>query len=368
MSETTNLLRTPLADVHQELGAKMVEFGGWLMPVHYTSILQEHKAIRSTAGLFDISHMGELVVKGTGSEAWVNSLFCNDIRKISPGWGQYTLLLNESGGTVDDLIIYRLADQEFLLVVNASQIEKDFKWLERRLGPNVTIENQSEEFAAIALQGPKSEGVFRKLFDSEKRPLKRNQFIETPYKGKSVLVARTGYTGEDGFEIFLSPELATPLWKDLLKHGELVSCVSAGLGCRDTLRLEACYPLYGHELSQSISPLEAGLDHFVSFDKPEKFVGNEPLREQKESGITRSVAAFEITGPGAPPRAQYPVFAKNNQIGEVTSGSHSPTLNKGIGLALIARDFAKPGTEIEIEVRGKRQPARVVKKPFYSNL
>ena len=368
MPDNEKLSRTPLADAHEALGAKMVEFGGWWMPVHYTSILQEHEAVRNAAGLFDISHMGELTVKGTGSEAWINSVLSNDIRRISPGTGQYTLMLNESGGTVDDLIVYRLGDQHFLLIVNASEIEKDFKWLERRLAPNVTIENHSEEYAALALQGPKSEVIFRKLFENEKRPLKRNQILDSPYKDRSVLVARTGYTGEDGFEFFLAPDLVVDLWQDLLKAGALTGCVPAGLGCRDTLRLEACYPLYGHELSQAIGPLEAGLGSFVSFDKPEKFVGHEVLREQKEKGTARKLVAFEVTGTGAPPRAHYPVFAQSVQIGEVTSGTLSPTLKKGVGLALVESKHAKIGEKIEIEVRGRCMPARIVKKPFYTKL
>ena len=368
MSEKESLCLTPLADTHKALGAKMVEFGGWLMPVQYTSILQEHEAVRNAAGLFDISHMGEITVKGTGSEAWINSVLSNDVRKISPGYGQYSLLLNESGGTVDDLIIYRLADQHFLLIVNASEIEKDFKWLERRISPNVTIENHSSEYGALALQGPKSEAIFRKLFDSEKRPLKRNQFLETPYKNSTVLVARTGYTGEDGFEFFLPAGLVAELWQDLMKAGETAGCAPAGLGCRDTLRLEACYPLYGHELSQSISPLEASLGSFVCFDKPEKFTGYEALRNQKEQGPSRRLVAFEVTGPGAPPRAQYPVFSHGEQIGEVTSGTLSPSLRKGIGMALIQSKHAKTGGKIEIEVRGNRLPAHIIKKPFYSKL
>jgi len=368
MSDSNPLRKVPLHAVHEALGAKIVEFGGWLMPVQYTSILQEHQAVREAAGLFDISHMGELMVSGTGSEAWINSMLSNDIRKISPGYGQYSLMLNESGGVLDDLLVYRLKDQLFMLVVNASQIEKDFLWLEKKLGPNTVIENQSDAFAALALQGPKAENIYRKVFNAEKRPLKRNQLLETPYLDKSVIVARTGYTGEDGFEFFLPAELAKTLWDDILKEGGPLGCIPVGLGARDTLRLEACYPLYGHELLQTISPLEAGLSHFVVFDKPEKFNGLEALRQQKETGPARKLVAFEITGPGAPPRAQYPVLRQGKVIGEVTSGTLSPTLKKGVGLALIKADCAKIGTSLEIEVRGKKLPATIVKKPFYSSL
>ncbi|MDR0532809.1 MAG: glycine cleavage system aminomethyltransferase GcvT [Verrucomicrobiales bacterium] len=368
MADQSSLLQTPLAEKHQSLGAKMVEFGGWLMPVQYSGILQEHQAVRTAAGLFDISHMGEFLIKGPSSEAWLNSVLSNDIRAISPGHGQYTLMPNEAGGVVDDLYIYRLEDQVYLAIVNASEIDKDFAWLQKKLVPNVSLENVSKDYAGLALQGPKAELILYRVFEGEFRRIKRNQLMLSTYKDHPVLVARTGYTGEEGYEFFCPAEIAATLWDHLLAAGAPFGCVPAGLGARDTLRLEACYPLYGHELSQGISPLEAGLSYFVSFDKPERFTGKESLRAQKDAGIPRRSVAFEMSGPSAPPRAQYAVHANGEKIGEVTSGGVSPTLKKNIGLALVASTHAKVGNKIEIEIRDKRYPALIVKKPFYNNI
>jgi aminomethyltransferase len=368
MVDKSPLLKTPLCTVHEALGAKMVEFGGWLMPVQYTGILQEHQAVRTAAGLFDISHMGEFIIKGPSAEAWLNSVLSNDIRGISTGHGQYTLMTNETGGVIDDLYIYRVEDQTYLAIVNASEIDKDFNWLQKKVVPNVSLENVSNQYAAIALQGPKSDQILYRVFSDELRHIKRNQIMSSRYKGQSVLVARTGYTGEEGYEFFCSTSLAVELWNSLLAEGAQLGCVPAGLGARDTLRLEACYPLYGHELDQTISPLEAGVGFFVSFDKPERFVGKDSLRLLKDAGIPRRTVAFEMLGPSAPPRAKYAVYANNQKIGDVTSGGVSPTLKKNIGLALIISSYAKVGDKIEIEIRDKRFPALIVKKPFYNNI
>ena len=346
----------------------MVEFGGWLMPVQYSGIIQEHLAVRSAAGLFDISHMGEFIIKGPSAEAWLNSILTNDIRGISPGNGQYTLMTNEAGGVVDDLYIYRLEDQVYLAIVNASQIDKDFAWLQKRIVPNVTLENVSDQYGALALQGPKAEAILYRTFDNELRRIRRNQVMTSQYKGHPVLVARTGYTGEEGYEFFCPTEIVADLWRQLLAEGSQFGCVPAGLGARDTLRLEACYPLYGHELNLTTSPLEAAVGFFVSFDKPERFIGKESLRAQKEAGVPRRSVAFEMTGPSAPPRAQYAVYANGVKVGEVTSGGVSPTLKKNIGLALITTAHAKVGGKIEIEIRDKRYPALIVKKPFCNNI
>jgi aminomethyltransferase len=363
-----SLLKTPLATTHNSLGAKMVEFGGWLMPVQYSGILQEHQAVRSAAGLFDISHMGEFIISGPSAEAWLNSMLSNDIRGISPGHGQYTLMTNGDGGVIDDLYIYRLEDQVYLAIVNASEIAKDFNWLQRKVVPNVSLENVSAAYAALALQGPKADAILYRVFDKEIRHIRRNQVMVSSFGGKPALIARTGYTGEEGYEFFFPARLAEELWNRILAEGAPFGCVPAGLGARDTLRLEACYPLYGHELGQSITPLEAGVGFFVSFDKPERFTGKESLRAQKETGLARRSVAFEMSGPSAPPRAGYAVYANGEKIGDVTSGGVSPTLKKNIGLALIATAHAKVGTKIEIEIRDKRCPALIVKKPFYNNI
>jgi len=368
MPETSDLRETPLAPAHKALGARMVEFGGWNMPVSYTSILDEHKAVREKAGLFDISHMGQLFVSGTGAEAWLNSLLTNDIRRLSVGHGQYTILLNDGGGTVDDLIVYRLEEQRYLLLVNASRIEDDYNWLDRKKNANVSLENLSADFGGIALQGPEAETILHKTFDEEKRPIKRNQLLFSPFKGIDVIITRTGYTGEDGFEFFCSTEVLTDLWNKLLEDGKNYGLVPAGLGARDTLRLEACYPLYGHELDSGITPLEAGLQGFLCFDKPEKFTGIEALRKQKQEGLTRKSVALEVVGVGAPPRAQYPLMKDGLKVGEVTSGGHSPTLKKGIALALVEIGASQVGTKLEMIVREKPVTVQVIKKPFYRKL
>jgi aminomethyltransferase len=365
MAETSDLRETPLAPAHKALGARMIEFGGWNMPVSYSGILDEHQAVREKAGLFDISHMGQLFVSGTGAEAWLNTLLTNDIRRISPGHGQYTLMLNDSGGTVDDLIVYRLEDQRYLLLVNASRIEDDFNWLDRKKNANVLLENQSTALGGLALQGPQAEAIFHKTFGQEKRPIKRNQVLISPFQDMDVIITRTGYTGEDGFEFFCGNEVLTPLWNQLLEDGKNYGLVPVGLGARDTLRLEACYPLYGHELDSGITPLEAGLQAFLCFDKPEKFIGVETLRKQKQEGLSRKSIALEVLGAGAPPRAQYPILKDGRQIGEVTSGGYSPTLKKGIALALLETAFSEPGTQLEMIVRERPVSVQVVKKPFY---
>ncbi|MDX6765545.1 MAG: glycine cleavage system aminomethyltransferase GcvT [Candidatus Methylacidiphilales bacterium] len=357
--------QTPLYTLHKAAGAKLIEFGGWEMPVHYTSILEEHAAVRNTVGLFDISHMGQVFVSGTSSEAWLNTLLTNDVRQLSPGQGQYTLMLNESAGVVDDLLVFRLDDQNFLLVVNAARTERDLKWMKKWLNANATLDFDPDHRAALALQGPRAVQVIQKVFPDEFHAPKRNAIETWAFNKQPVLVSRTGYTGEDGFELFFSDAIAEDLWKALLKEGRGLGCVPIGLGARDTLRLEAGLSLYGHELDETITPLEAGLSSFVSFDKPEKFIGREVLREQRENGPARKLIAFEVTGPGAPPRADYIVLKSGRPIGKVTSGGLSPTLRKGIGLALVETPEATLGNTLEIQVRGNTLPAVIVKRPFY---
>lgn len=365
-SAETKVLQTALHAVHTAAGGKMVEFGGWSMPVQYSSILEEHAAVRNAVGLFDISHMGQVFVSGTASEAWLNTLLTNDVRQLSPGEGQYTLMLNESAGVVDDLLVFRIDDQNFLLVVNASRAERDLKWMKKWLNNgNPTLEYDPEHRAALALQGPRAVQVIEKVFPDVFHAPKRNEIEIWDFQKNPVLVSRTGYTGEDGFELFFDAGIAEELWTRILKEGKGLGCVPAGLGARDSLRLEACLPLYGHELDETISPLEAGLSPFISFDKPEKFIGRELLREQREKGPARKLVAFEITGPGAPPRADYPVWKNGRIIGKVTSGGLSPTFRKGIGLALIEYAEGTIGNTLEIEIRGNKLPAIIVKRPIY---
>ncbi len=365
MASEANSRRTPLYDWHSKNGARLIDFSGWEMPVQYTGILEEHHAVRNAAGLFDISHMGQVRVGGTASESWLNTMLTNDIRQLSPGDAQYTLMLNETGGVLDDLIVFRMDDQNFLLVVNAGQTEADLKWLKKWQDDNTTIELLAER-AGIALQGPRAEAILDKVFTEEIHFPKRNEIVTWPFQGRPVHIARTGYTGEDGFELLMEADTAPELWQTLLKNGKGLGLLPAGLGARDTLRLEAGLPLYGHELNPSVTPYEAGLAAFVNNDKPERFLGRDCLREQKQRGIPRKIAAFEITSPSAPPpRAQYPVFAAGKPAGVVTSGAVSPTLKKGIGLALLDAAHAANGTIIEIEIRGNRHPAITAPKPLY---
>lgn len=358
------LRETPLHDVHEALGARLVDFAGWSMPVQYSGILDEHQAVRSAAGLFDISHMGQVFVTGTAAEAWLNTMLTNDVRRLSPGECQYSLLLNEAGGVIDDLIVYRLEDQQFLLVVNASRAAADLKWMRTWATDNADITFDEERFG-LALQGPQALAILEKVFPEEFHAPARNELEVWSFRKHPILVCRTGYTGEDGFEFFGPAEIAKTFWEEILEQGRGRGCKPAGLGARDTLRLEACLPLYGHELDATISPIEAGLSAFVCFDKAEKFNGRDALRQQKEKGTARRLVAFETTGPGAPPRAGYAVLHDGRPVGQVTSGILSPTLKKGIGLALIESASAAVGTPLTIRIRDNDVPAVVGKRPLY---
>jgi aminomethyltransferase len=376
--------RTPLFAAHQKLGGKLIEFGGWEMPVQYTSISDEHQAVRNAAGIFDISHMGEFSIRGSGALEFLNRTLTNDLRKIGSGAGQYTLLCNENGGVVDDLYVYRLADTEYLLIVNASRIEVDFAWMQKQLAAfprktDVQLENVSGDMAAIALQGPAAAQFVGAAFPgssengtpvSQVTDLRKNQ-IGMWYSPRDtadrIWVARTGYTGEDGFEIVCSANLVEAIWEKLLELGRPHGLKAAGLGARDTLRTEVCYPLYGHELDETTTPIEASLGFFVSFDK-EDFTGRSVLAEQKANGTKKKLVAFKMSGKSAPPRPDYPILdsaTPPKPIGKVTSGTQSPSLNMGIGLGYVPVEFAKTGTPIQIEIRGKSAPAVTVAKPIY---
>ena len=369
-SSTVAILKTPLFDAHLRWKARMVEFGGWQMPVFYTSILEEHQAVRTGAGLFDISHMGEFLIEGPGAATRLNGLLTNDIDKLSVGEGQYTLMLNERGGVIDDLIVYRIAAQAFLLVVNASKIGEDWEWIERHLtGPasvsDVLFFNKSSAFAAVALQGPKAAGIAAAALNvAESQLPARNRIVAVKWRTHDLWIARTGYTGEDGFEFFFPPAAADELWEVLLREGG-AALKPCGLGCRDTLRLEACYPLNGQDLSTDRTPLEAGLGFFVSLSKAAEFPGKAVLSAQKAGGTPARLVAIKPLEKGAPPRSHYPLFAGTEPVGEVTSGTLSPTLGHGIAMAYVASVHAKPGTKLEMEVRGQRLPVEVVAKPFY---
>ena len=356
----TRLRRTALYPEHVKLNAKMVPFGGWEMPVYYSGIVNEHQAVRHVAGIFDISHMGEIEIFGPESEQWLNGLLTNNVSKLAVGEGQYTLMLNDQGGVIDDLIIYRLEQSHYFLVVNAAKIDEDFLWLSSHQIGEVTILDRSGHFAAVAVQGPKSPEIFRPIGELPSR----NRILAYRLGATQVLVARTGYTGEDGFEAFFPVETAGAIWNQFLELGGQWRLLRCGLGARDTLRLEACYPLNGSDLSPERTPIEAGLSFFVDLAKHD-FIGRQALLKQKLEGVDERLCAIRLAPRSAPPRAHYPVYVENQPVGELTSGSQSPTLGIGIGLAYLKTDYAKPGQSIEIEVRGRRFPATVEKKPLY---
>jgi aminomethyltransferase len=356
---------TPLYESHVKYGGKIVEFGGWLLPVQYGGILEEHKAVREKAGLFDVSHMGEVLVKGPDALAYLQKLVTNDVARLADNQVQYTPMCYPDGGTVDDLLIYKRGNEEYFLVINAANIEKDWNWMqENQAGFNVELSNLSDETAELALQGPLAETILHKLTDAGLEQLSYYWFIpEATVAGKTVMISRTGYTGEDGFEIYSRPEDAAQLWEAIMEAGKPYGLIPAGLGSRDTLRFEAALPLYGHELSASITPVEAGIGKFVSLDKGE-FNGRATLAGQKQNKPQRRVAGFILNGRGIP-RAGYPVMHEGRQIGTVTTGSYAPTLNKNIGLALIEAGYAGIGQQFDVDIRDRNVPAEVVAKPFY---
>ncbi|BCU78926.1 aminomethyltransferase [Luteolibacter sp. LG18] len=342
---------------HVELGAKLVPFAGWNMPVQYTAILDEHSAVRTKAGVFDISHMGQFLVSGEGALEWLNKMLANNVAKLGEGEGQYTFLLNGHGGVIDDLIIYRTGESDFFLVVNASMIDEDFAWFAKHQPESIELRNESELWAGMAIQGPESAALFAAVCPGETLP-PRNGISKT---STGAIVCRTGYTGEDGFEFF-SPAEEGGEW---LKKFVAAGAKPCGLGCRDSLRLEMCYPLNGNDLAPDRTPIEAGLGFFVDLEKGD-FIGRETLAKQKAEGPAVKLVALQYTDKGAPPRAHYAVLSPEGEtLGELSSGVHSPSLGTGIGLAYLPAAWTKIGTEVRIDVRGRQFPAKVVKKPFY---
>lgn len=349
--------KTPLYDEHLKRGAKMVPFAGWLMPVQYGSIVEEHQAVRKNVGMFDISHMGQLLVDGVDASSWLNTMLTNNIDKLAVGQGQYTFLLNDRGGIIDDLIVYRIGDVKFLLVVNASCTDQDLDWLNNHRKGDVRIINRSADFGGVAIQGPRVAELFVNLPP-------RNQIVDIELDGMPVSMARTGYTGEDGVEVFFRVSDAVRFWNTILEKGKNLGIKPCGLGARDTLRLEMCYPLNGSDLSPDRNPIEAGLGFFVDLAKP-NFIGRDILLKTKENGPREKLVPFKMKDKGPPPRPHYPVFENDDRIGEVTSGTLSPSLNWGAGMAYIDASHAKIGARIDIEIRGQKFPAIIEKKPLY---
>ena len=341
----------------------MVEFAGWEMPVQYRGVIEEHLAVRDKAGLFDVSHMGELEVEGPAALEFCQGLMANDLSRVRVGQAQYTLLLNESGGIVDDLVGYRLEENRFLFCVNAANTEKDFGWVKEKARGGSAIRDVSSRYVQLALQGPLAEKILQPMIPVRLDGIKPFHFASGEVSAIRCLVARTGYTGEDGFELYCDADKGENLWQELMDAGSGMGLQPAGLGARDTLRLEKAYPLYGHELDETVSPLEAGLDWVVKLSKG-PFLGREPLARQKQEGVKRKLVGLEMTGPGIA-RAGYSILKRERPIGKVTSGTKSPTLAKPIALGFVPAEEAAVGNDVEVEVRGRSVGARIVSLPFY---
>ena len=363
MTDQDTLARTPLHAAHRRAGARLVPFAGWEMPVQYTGVMEEHRAVRSAAGLFDVSHMGELRISGTGAEAFLQRLTPNDVSKLAAGRAHYSGLLTERGTYIDDLLVYRLGAEELLLVVNAANRESDLEWVRRHAPEDVRVEDVSADYALLALQGPAAVDILSGLTDVDLPALRYYGFAIGEVAGREALLSRTGYTGEDGFELYLAPGGAEAVWDALLDAGHGKGLVPCGLGARDTLRLEAAMALYGHELDRDTTPWEAGLDWVVKLSKGD-FIGRAALQRQKEKGVPRPLVGFEVEGRGIA-RQGHPVLVGGEPVGVVTSGTFSPTLEKALGLAWAPIGLADPGRRVEIDVRGRRLPARLVETPFY---
>ncbi len=361
-----NLRKTSLFGHYEDYGGKIIDFAGWALPVQFAGIMEEHKAVREAAGLFDVSHMGEITVKGRDALKFVNYLITNDVSKLKDNQVLYTMMCYENGGVVDDLLVYRYSEDYYLLVVNASNAENDYQWIVNQKGSyEASVENISAEVSQLALQGPRAEEILQKLTEISLSDIGFFHFKDkVSVSGKECLVSRTGYTGEDGFEIYCKNEDLVYLWDVILASGKEEDVLPIGLGARDTLRFEANLPLYGNELAQDITPLEAGFGFFVKLDK-EEFIGKEALKKQKAEGVKGKIVGFEMVGKGIA-RHGYKVFKGEEEIGFVTTGYLSPTLGKNIGLALIKTEYAEMEGIIEIQIRNKKAEAKVISRKFYS--
>ena len=360
---TAPLKRTPLHEVHRASGAKMVDFGGWDMPVQYSGLVDEHHTVRNAVGLFDVSHMGEIEVRGREAGRLVNAIATNDASKLMVGQAHYSALLYEHGGFVDDILVHKVADDSFFICVNASNQDKDFAHIVAANTFECEVEFAGEKYAQLAIQGPKALETAQKLTQTPLAPIRYYWFTDGTFADVPARIARTGYTGEDGFEVYVAPEHAVDVWQAILAAGKPAGIKPCGLGARNTLRLESKMALYGHEIGASISPLEADLAWIVKFDKGE-FIGRDALLKQRDKGLTRKLTGFEMRGRGIG-RDGYEVLIGGQPAGWVTSGSPAPTLNKNIGLCYLPLSCAKPGEKIEIVVRNQAVEAETVPTPFY---
>ncbi len=340
-----------------------MEFAGWEMPVQYSGVIEEHLAVRSSCGLFDVSHMGEVEISGDRALELVQFLTTNDVERIVDGQCQYTLICYPGGGVVDDCIVYRFDKKRFLICVNASNEEKDFEWMRKNSNGLCDVRNVSDNYAEIAIQGPLSADILRPLLNVDPAGIERFHFKIVRIKGHQAIVSRTGYTGEDGFEIYLEPGGAVEVWNAIMDSGRKYGIMPVGLGARDTLRLEMGYSLYGHELSENITPLEAGLKRYVRLDKP-KFIGKDALVKQASAGVTKTLVGLKMTDPGIP-RADYEIFSNGRKAGCVTSGTSSPSLRCGIAMGFVEPRLKETGTGLDVMIRGRAAGASVTKLPFY---
>ncbi len=364
-STAAPLKRTPLYEQHRAMGARLVEFGGWEMPVQYSSILEEHEAVRTRAGLFDVSHMGEFSAEGPGALAFLQYLVPNDVSRLAIGQALYTQLCLPNGNAIDDLLIYHLAEDRYMLVVNAGNIEKDFAWVEKQAKnfKDVQVTNQSDTTALLALQGPAAQDILQPLTHTDLSSIKYYHFAPGAVNGIHCIISRTGYTGEDGFELYCAPEDVVSLWNDLLAAGKPHGLLPAGLGARDTLRLEASMCLYDHELTEQINPLEARLGWTIKFDKGD-FIGRAALLKVKEEGLKRKLVGIELLERGVP-RGGYTIYENDQPIGVLTSGAPGPTVHKNIGMGYVDVAHAETGKAVQIDIRGRRTAAQIVALPFY---
>lgn len=361
----SELLKTPLHDWHVDHGARMVDFAGWHMPVQFAGVVEEHQAVRERAGLFDVSHMGEIRLRGADALDNVQRLTVNDASRLEIGRAQYTAMVNERGGIIDDLLVYRTGEEDYLLVVNAGTTPKDFAWIERHVSGDVELVDESSRWAQLALQGPAAERVLGRVLEGiDLASIRYYGFVQEEIGGRPAIVSRTGYTGEDGFEVYLASELASGLADRILEAGESEGVQPIGLGARDTLRLEAGMLLYGNDMDEDRTPVEAGLRWIVKPDKGE-FIGRDVLAAQMQRGTEERLVGFRMIGRGIP-RHGYPVLdAAGEPAGVLTSGTFSPTLKEGIGLGYVRSDLAGEGTELQIEIRGRGIAARTARTPFY---
>ncbi len=362
-TSAVTLKQTALNGVHKALGAKMVEFGGWEMPVEYSGIAQEHLAVRTRAGLFDVSHMGEIEVQGRGALELVQRVTSNDASRLKRFQAQYTALMYPQGSAVDDCIVHRLAEDYFLICVNAANTDKDFDWIVRHNTFGAEVRNVSAEYSQLALQGPRAASILAKVTDADLGKLRYFECVKAKSCGVEGLVARTGYTGEDGFEFYFPAAQSELVWKGWLEAGSAEGLVPAGLGARNTLRLEAAYPLYGHELDEETTLIEANLGWICKLDKGD-FLGRDVLVKQRQQGTRKKLVGFEMTERGIA-RDGYPVLIDGGAAGHVTSGSPAPFLKKNIGLTYLTPEKAEVGREIQVEIRGRPVAARLVPLPFY---